>query len=120
MPEGYPVEVMDGAGCFTHDTIFLVPEDETCLDIPTAFTPNADGDNETWIIEGMILYPNATMRIFNRWGEMVFESKDPNLSWDGTIKGSLVQDGVYVWKMEVASERNAERKTLMGHVTVIR
>jgi gliding motility-associated-like protein len=59
-----------------------------CLVIPQVITPNNDGFNDDWRIKNIDLYPNAEVHVYNRWGKMVFSTK--NLSdnpWDGTIEG---------------------------------
>ena len=60
--------------------------------------------------------------IFNRWGEIIWESYDASVGWDGTygVAGDLVQDGTYVWKLEFKTNMNDERKFLTGHVNLIR
>ncbi|MCK4750810.1 MAG: gliding motility-associated C-terminal domain-containing protein, partial [Bacteroidales bacterium] len=116
-PNQYSVEVTDDHFCTTRDTIILVSEEESCLSIPTAFTPNADGTNDTWEIEGMIYYPDATMRIFNRWGVLVYETKnyDDN-RWDGKYRGVKVPLDSYHFIISFTSG-NSE---ITGHVTVIK
>ena len=58
--------------------------------------------------------------IYNRWGEMIWESRDPSIGWDGTHNGRLVQEGVYMWRMEFGNEVNDDREIVMGHVNLIR
>jgi gliding motility-associated-like protein len=67
-----------------------------CLVIPQVITPNNDGFNDEWRIKNIDLYPNAEVRIFSRWGKMIFSSK--NLSdnpWDGTIGGKSAPTDSY-------------------------
>lgn len=60
--------------------------------------------------------------IFNRWGELIFESKDANMGWDGVYgsTGGICQDGVYTWKITFRTEGTNERNILTGHVNLIR
>ncbi|MEY4602969.1 MAG: hypothetical protein RIT43_261, partial [Bacteroidota bacterium] len=62
--------------------------------------------------------------IFNRWGEIIFESRNPYVGWDGSYGSNneveLVQDGTYTWKIEFKTTMNDERKMVVGHVNVIR
>ena len=62
--------------------------------------------------------------IFNRWGQLIFESHDPEVGWDGSYGSNqeidMVQDGTYTWKIEFMLENTNETKTLIGHVNVLR
>jgi len=58
--------------------------------------------------------------IFNRWGELIFESHNKEVGWDGTYLGKFVQDGVYVWKINIKMEYTDKRKEYYGHVTILR
>ena len=60
------------------------------------------------------------MLIFNRWGEIVFESNDTRFGWDGTYNGKMVQDGTYTWKIEFKQSLNDKRIMITGHVNIIR
>jgi len=116
-PDHYMVEVMDDHFCTTRDTIILISDAESCLDIPTAFTPNADGYNDKWEIAGMIYYPEATMKIFNRWGEMIYETKNyVENPWDGTYRGVKVPVDSYHFFISF-TDGNRE---ITGYVTVIK
>jgi gliding motility-associated-like protein len=84
--------------------------------IPDAFTPNGDGINDTFGVKGEGLQ-NFTMRIFNRWGEVVFESINPKQQWDGTYNGKPVQCDTYVYQL-FASGLGSEART--GSVTLVR
>ncbi len=96
VPEGlYKVNVTDINNCYTEDSIYLEPELPACLVIPTAISPNGDGYNDTWIISNPLndeidipsIYPNLIIKIYNRWGQMIWQSERgyPGSSrWDGT------------------------------------
>ena len=58
--------------------------------------------------------------IFNRWGEVVFESNNAAVGWDGTYGGQLVQDGVYVYKIQFRDLYSDKRYDLTGHLSLIR
>ena len=61
-----------------------------------------------------------TLLIFNRWGQLIFESHDVNIGWDGTFNGAYVQDGVYSWKVEFKVTASDERKENFGSVLMFR
>jgi len=73
-------------------TVNTVPKTE--LFVPTAFTPNGDEHNELFLIQGLNIV-DYNIKIFNRWGEMVFESNSINKSWDGFYNSKKVQQGTY-------------------------
>ncbi len=92
------------------------------LYIPNAFTPNGDGKNDVFMVEGLQLY-DFTMQIFDRWGEKIFESNDTNTGWDGRHRGPLCEMGVYVYRVvfkETTGKERKTEKTRVGHVTLIR
>lgn len=86
--------------------------------IPNAFTPNGDGLNDNFSVEGEGI-SKFNMSIYNKWGEMIFESGNLHESWDGTYGGELVQDGAYVYMISLVS---ADKKSMVknGTVTVLK
>jgi gliding motility-associated-like protein len=90
---------------------------------PNTFTPDGDGINEIWRIEGIDIDPsNFTMEIFNRWGDMVFQTFDFETVWDGSYMTGdhYVPDGVYVYHIVAYSLSDGIQKELFGHINVIR
>jgi gliding motility-associated-like protein len=85
---------------------------------PNAFTPNGDGENDKFEVKGVGI-SSYSIRIFSRWGELVFESKNIEDSWDGTYKGNLVTTGTYVYKINYRSMLGNEY-VINGTVTVVR
>lgn len=67
--------------------------------IPNAFTPNGDGVNDVFLVYGTAI-ASLRLMIYNQWGALVFESKDPKKGWDGTYKGNKVPGGAYTYAME--------------------
>ncbi len=85
------------------------------LKIPTAFSPNEDGLNDEFFIEGNCNKKEYSLQIFNRWGELIFSSLDANETWDGRSRaGSFVADGVYFYIFKRAGV------ALKGNVNVFR
>lgn len=101
---------------------------ENCLDfeLPNAFTPNGDGDNELFIPRASRFVSSIDMKIFNQWGGLVYETNDPLINWDGTdlASGQPVSEGVYFYNCNVfeRSSDGLERVsvTLNGFIQVIR
>lgn len=92
-------------------------EEYFTLYVPNAFTPNGDGLNETFGPVGNRVN-QFSMRIYSRWGELMFESNDMNNQWDGTYKGVKVQTDTYVYKIFATGEESGSFKK-SGKVTVI-
>jgi gliding motility-associated-like protein len=102
-------------------TISITPE--TIFYIPNAFTPDGNQYNNVFkpVFNEGISEVNYTLYIFNRWGEIVFESQDKNAAWDGTnYTGYLCPDGVYTWKIQFSDFATDNRTQLMGHVNLLR
>ena len=122
----YPVAltVTDMNGCTDRITRNVEIADVFTLYIPNAFSPNNDGINDVFQVFGSDIDPDRfTMLIFNRWGDVVFESSDMNDVWlgdalkDGT---HFVPDGMYVWRVVAHSATTQEKIEKTGTVTVIR
>ena len=69
-----------------------------------AFSPNGDGVNETFVIEGIEEFPEAVVRVYNRWGNLVFEAADYDNRWDGTWDGNRLVDGTYFYLVSIPGE----------------
>jgi gliding motility-associated-like protein len=96
--------------------------EELIFYVPNTFTPDNNGMNEVFLpifTSGFDPY-DYNLLIFNRWGEIVFESYNHQVGWDGTYRGRLVQDGTYVWKIEFKTKYTDERKVHTGHVNVLK
>lgn len=100
-------------------TVVVLPE--ILLYVPNTFTPDGDEFNQQWKIymSGMDSY-NFVIRLYNRWGEIVWESFDVNEYWDGTFNGTLVQQGTYTWIIEAKDPNNDAKFEYSGHVLVLR
>jgi gliding motility-associated-like protein len=118
----YIVQLTNANLCSVKDTININQICVTSLYIPNAFTPNGDATNDVFYVKGLNVEKFHLM-IFNRWGELIFESYDINNGWDGTYMGNEVQIDVYVWKLDWLSTNAQEQKTKnerTGTVSLIR
>lgn len=88
------------------------------LYVPNAFTPDADGENDSWIPVATAMY-SIEVSVYNRWGEEVFTTTDLSKSWDGTYRGQDCPVGVYSWKI-VARDINQELIIKSGHIVLLR
>jgi gliding motility-associated-like protein len=64
---------------------------------PNAFSPNGDGINDKWMIQNIEFFPNCTVRVFNRYGQMVFSSTGYEVPWDGTLNGKPLPVGTFYY-----------------------
>jgi gliding motility-associated-like protein len=101
----------------------VIEECEVCtVYAPNAFSPNDDGFNDKFLPLSDCLLDQFTMRIFNRWGALVYETNNPAAGWDGRFKNKNLEPGVYVWQMEYVvvedGKPRAEKKS--GDVAILR
>lgn len=98
-PGEYWVQVMDAHGCPAGDTVEVIGKTHCLIGIhfPNAFTPNGDGKNDTFkpILSGSL--DSYHLAIFDRYGEIVFETNDPNIGWDGRYNNTSRPPGTFVW-----------------------
>ncbi|GAB2533590.1 gliding motility-associated C-terminal domain-containing protein [Spirosoma aerophilum] len=111
----YQLTAVSAAGCpASFTTLVEVVEP---LFIPSAFSPNADGLNDAWVIPNISAFSQAEVSIYNRWGELVFFSKGYAQPWDGTYKQNVVQTGVYTY--QIRAGHGSLVTTYRGQLTVI-
>lgn len=119
----YPVTliVTNAQGCKDTVTKTIELYDEILVFAPNAFTPDGDEFNNGWgiVVSGADLL-SFQLLIFDRWGEIVFESFDNSVFWDGTYHGKLVQDGIYTWTLSLKELRNDDKHEYRGHITIVR
>lgn len=125
-PGSYNVELIaiTDFGCRDTAYVTVVIEDELIYYVPNAFTPDDDQHNPVFkpiFTAGFDPY-DYTLLIFNRWGEVIFESHDAQVGWDGTYGagGNIVQDGSYTWRIDFKTTKTDERKMIIGNVNLIR
>ena len=85
--------------------------------IPNTFTPNGDGLNDTFGVAGEAIL-EFNMKIFNRWGQLIYETSNANERWDGTYLGQKVPMSTYVYKV-TASSPNGARQNKEGNINVV-
>ena len=116
-PGVYRVQIQDANYCEVIDTAILISDALTCMNIPTAFTPNADGYNDWWEIIGIEYYPGATVQIFNRWGEQIFYSENYiDQPFDGSYRGIKLPVDSYHFIIELQNGSPA----ITGNVTILK
>ncbi len=94
--------------------------EDPCIHVPNTFTPNNDGTNDRWRpITRSECWMEWELQVYNRWGEVVWWSVDPEDWWLGGDK-SYVSDGVYTWKVTGTTFRSTKVVSMVGHVTIFR
>lgn len=108
-------------GCTDTMEYQLVVLPEVIVYAPNSFTPDGDEHNQGWrlYIEGVDIY-NFELLVFNRWGEIVWESHDPEVQWDGTFNGKPAETGTYTWTLRTKDILNDSKYTYSGHITLLR
>lgn len=120
-PITYQVQVTDGNGCVGSAAVtidFLAPDITDSITVPNAFTPNGDGRNDTWSIPFVANYAVETIRLYNRWGELVAEG-DGSFVWDGLQNGDPMPQGAYLYMIE-SVDNIGFRRLQTGYVHLIR
>lgn len=114
----YNFLIEDAHGCrVALQNIILNDNPEICLDIPNVITPNGDNINDTWIIENLEMYPDAIVKVFNRWGQQMFQGSPGMDPWDGTCSETekKVPTGAYMYSIEL----NNKFSPICGIITVV-
>ncbi|MCB0525634.1 MAG: gliding motility-associated C-terminal domain-containing protein [Lewinellaceae bacterium] len=114
-------QVENENGCIWKDTILI---NNCCSDhnvyVPNIFSPNEDGINDEFCLYTIDACSDVRFRVYDRWGELVFESKGVDDCWDGTFRGKSMENGVYIWVAQIFSDKSQSREILKGSVTLIR
>jgi gliding motility-associated-like protein len=112
------LKVTDFAGCIGYDTVFVKVYNGPAYYIPNAFSPNGDGQNDVFraIPAGMV--NTEWFRIFNRYGEMVFQTNEWLKGWDGNYKGKKQPMGAYIWIIK-GKDRNGLTVEMKGTVMLV-
>ena len=113
----YWITVTDILGCTGTDSVFIPRDTIGCIDPVTAFSPNGDNYNDTWVIDNMELYPNAEVQIFNKWGNRIHHRVGYYEPWDGTSHGEQSPAALYYWIINV---NQPDREVLKGTITILR
>ena len=114
----YALGAVEGSAC---DTIPEPPpphETEAVIYIPNIFSPNGDGQNDVFRLRSEQI-ASVHLMVYNRWGNMVFESNDMSYAWDGMYQGKACEVGVYAWMAEIVM-KNGTNLFRKGNVSLVR
>ena len=117
----YSEAIADARGCFTATSTFSITvEPLSSIDVPTAFTPNGDGTNDVVYVAGWGLKSLQYFKIYNRWGELVFETNDLKVGWDGTYKGTPQNMETYVYQVSAETYISKDPIIKKGYIKLLR
>ncbi|HOY29143.1 MAG TPA: gliding motility-associated C-terminal domain-containing protein, partial [Flavobacteriales bacterium] len=119
----YVVEVTNQFDCAARDSAQVIEYCPSAIFIPNTFTPNGDGTNDIFIPVGKNI-ASMHLWVFDRWGNLMFESDDPTMGWDGTYGGAVVKNDMYVWRLAYKFQDKdgtiGMEQEQMGHIQVMR
>ncbi|MCR9173530.1 MAG: gliding motility-associated C-terminal domain-containing protein [bacterium] len=116
----YWVDVHNECGTFTHE--FHITSDPNCellIDLPNVFTPDGDGVNDYFVPINQEHVQSYHLMILNRWGEVLFESYEVGIGWDGLVRGERASESVYFYKVDYA-DYDGNNNSLQGSLTLMR
>lgn len=116
-PGLYDLIITDDNLCTNSFAFEIEMNTDECISVPNTFTPNGDNYNDTWVIQNLDLYPNATVKVFNKWGNEIYDTVTPYEPWDGTYKGKPLPAAVYYYIIVLG---NTENNEYTGTITIIR
>jgi len=115
IPGNYTITVMDNNACVEDTSFVIATISADC--VPNVFTPNGDNINDTWNLESAFLYSDSEIRIYGRYGKLLFQSVGYTIPWDGKNEnGNDVAEGAYFYYIEIGHDFDA----IKGSVSIIR
>lgn len=112
--------VKNNIGCFDTSAIKIKVFSSCYIAVPSAFTPNNDGLNDYLYPLNAYKADNLQFKVYNRWGQLVFETRDWTKKWDGKINGNAQAPGTYVWYLRYTDRDTQEKFSLKGTAVLIR
>ncbi|RBL88864.1 Ig-like domain-containing protein [Chitinophaga flava] len=112
----YEVVITSPAGCSMRKQIDISVEEDFKLTGTNILTPNGDGINDYWVVKNIDMYPDNEVKVFDRAGRLVFQTRHYNNTWNGTINGQPLAEGTYYYIITVGQQI----KTFKGYITIVR
>ena len=123
-PSSYTITLtaISAEGCVDVTSQTISVKEELVFYVPNAFTPDGDAHNNVFqpVFTAGFDPQDFSLYIYNRWGELLFESHDATMGWDGTYQGQLCQENTYTWVIEVKNINDDKRQRFNGHVSLLR
>lgn len=114
----YRVELIDINSCKAVDSVIVMVNYLLSVGVPTAFSPNGDGNNDVLFVKGLAL-ESIQFSVYNRYGERIFETNDQRFGWDGTFLNEKQNPGVFTWVLHYNTE-DGKNGRLKGNTTLMR
>jgi gliding motility-associated-like protein len=105
-------------GCFTNDSLIVYVLEDFDIFLPTGFSPNGDNVNDILFLRGHGI-KEFELKIYDRWGALIFSSNSQLIGWDGTFKSKPVMAGTYVYTLSYSNFKSLVKFT-KGNLTLIR
>lgn len=112
----YQLTAISTSGCLATRSVRVDVNER--LHIPSAFSPNADGMNDDWVIRNIDSFPLCEVTVYNRWGELIFFSRGYQQPWDGTYQRERVNAGLYTYQIRTGP--GARGVIYRGQLTILR
>lgn len=124
VPSNYTITLIANNDIGCPDTAYTTVrvKDVLIYFVPNSFTPDHDVFNESFqpVFTSGFIPSSYTFYVFDRWGELVFQTNDTNEGWDGKYKGKIAQDDIYTWKIEFKESESPIQRAVTGHVSLLR
>lgn len=122
-PATYQLTISDKFGCIATDSIYINITKSDRFYLANVFSPNNDGINDYFFLQGKVLATITNFQIYNRWGSLIHEQEgglinEPTAGWDGRINGQLAENGVYLWKATIEFP-DGSTEILTGDVVLV-
>ena len=116
----YTITITDIFNCSSSDDLLVtvIPNEGGGIGVPTAFSPNNDGNNDELFVYGSGM-ENMKFQVYNRYGQKVFETTDQTIGWNGKLNGSEMNPGIFTWVLEF-NYFGEETQVLKGNTTLIK
>lgn len=118
----YEISVSNYCGTLEDEATIYFENCNSCIHIPTAFSPNQDGHNDQFRVKHDCILTNYEIHIFNRWGQELFSSNNPDAAWDGKYQGEDQPIEVYVYELKYSKSDlvNVTSEFIKGNITILR
>lgn len=112
--------ISDSFGCQATTQKFIKIYSSCYVTVPNAFTPNNDGKNDLLRVLNAVKAEKFDFRIYNRWGQLMFQTTDWKQGWDGTVSGKPQGTGTFIWLVTYTERNSTYSRTLKGTAVLIR
>jgi gliding motility-associated-like protein len=119
----YTVNIKDASDLACFDNSYQVcinVNKKESIDVPSGFSPNGDGVNDIVFVNGWGIDQLISFEIYNRWGDLVFETSDKTQGWNGAYQGVIQEQDVYIYQVVATFKASGEKRSKQGNITLFR